>query len=209
MGAVFKRSSNHRPLSTDWSAAFPLRWSMNGNWQPASRSRMERIPARSRLSRTACGDSCSIHRRNPSVSRWDGRSMTIRSMSQLLEGQSEYKRVMDATSTFGLRNLLYAPANHDLSEIANDADDWNWEHVLWLGLGQQIRAGKWDPEKSAHSRKRYDDAGLRQVQTYWATRVCISVFAVRSESSLAGFGSEKGSRKIPMPHLLRGNFRTS
>jgi hypothetical protein len=66
-----------------------------------------------------------------------------------LEGQSEYKRVMDATSTLGLRNLVYAPANHDLSEIANDADDWNWEHVLWLGLGQQIRAGKWDPEKSA------------------------------------------------------------
>jgi len=66
-----------------------------------------------------------------------------------LEGQSEYKRVMDATSTLGLRNLLYAPANNDLSEIANDADDWNWEHVLWLGLGQQIRTGKWDPEQSA------------------------------------------------------------
>jgi hypothetical protein len=65
------------------------------------------------------------------------------------EGQSEYERVMDAASTLGLQNLLYAPANHGLSEIANDVDDWNWEHVLWLGLGQQIRAGKWDPEKSA------------------------------------------------------------
>ena len=63
-------------------------------------------------------------------------------------GQAEYKRVMDTTSTLGLRTLLYAPANSDLSDIANDADDWNWEHVTWLGLGQQIRAGKWDAEKS-------------------------------------------------------------
>ncbi len=65
------------------------------------------------------------------------------------EGQAEYKRVMDSTSALGLQNLLYAPANHDLSKLTDDADDWNWEHVLWLGLGQQIRAGKWDPEKSA------------------------------------------------------------
>jgi hypothetical protein len=64
-------------------------------------------------------------------------------------GRAEYKRVMDTTSTLGLRNLLYAPANSDLSDIANDADDWNWEHVTWFGLGQQIRAGKWDADKSA------------------------------------------------------------
>jgi hypothetical protein len=65
------------------------------------------------------------------------------------EGQAEYKRVMDTTSSLGLRTLLYGPANSDLSDIADDADDWNWEHVTWFGLGQQIRAGKWDAEKSA------------------------------------------------------------
>jgi hypothetical protein len=64
------------------------------------------------------------------------------------DGQAEYKRVMDTTSALGLQTLLYAPANSDLSDVANDADDWNWEHVTWLGLGQQIRAGKWDAEKS-------------------------------------------------------------
>jgi len=64
------------------------------------------------------------------------------------KGQAEYKRVMDSTSELGLRTLLYAPANNDLSTIANDADDWNWEHVLWLGLGQQIREGTWDVETS-------------------------------------------------------------
>lgn len=65
------------------------------------------------------------------------------------EGGAEYKRVMDTASALGLETLLYAPANHSLAEMANDADDWGWEHVLWLGLGQQIRSGKWDPEKSA------------------------------------------------------------
>jgi hypothetical protein len=64
------------------------------------------------------------------------------------EGQAEYKRVMDSVSALGLRNLLYAPANNDLSKLADDADDWNWEHVLWLGLGQKIRSGTWDPAKS-------------------------------------------------------------
>src|SRR6266852_3150736 len=64
-------------------------------------------------------------------------------------GQSEYRRIIEASSNLGLQNVLYAPANSDLSSVANDADDWNWEHVLWLGLGQQIRAGTWDPEKSA------------------------------------------------------------
>jgi hypothetical protein len=24
-------------------------------------------------------------------------------------------------------------------------DDWSWEHVLWLGLGQKIRRNEWDP----------------------------------------------------------------
>lgn len=64
------------------------------------------------------------------------------------EGRAEYKRVMDTASDLGIGNLLYAPSNHDLAVIENDADDWNWEHVLWLGLGQKIRKGEWDVEKS-------------------------------------------------------------
>jgi hypothetical protein len=64
------------------------------------------------------------------------------------EGRAEYKRVMDTASDLGIEKLLYAPANHDLASIENDADDWHWEHVLWLGLGQKIRRGEWDAEKS-------------------------------------------------------------
>lgn len=65
-----------------------------------------------------------------------------------VEGRAEYKRVMDTASDLGIGNLLYAPSNHDLALIENDADDWKWEHVLWLGLGQKIRKGEWDVEKS-------------------------------------------------------------
>jgi hypothetical protein len=65
------------------------------------------------------------------------------------EGRSEYKRVMDTASDLGIENLLYAPANHDLALIEYDVDDWNWEHVLWLGLGQKIRKGEWGVENSA------------------------------------------------------------
>ena len=64
------------------------------------------------------------------------------------EGQAEYKRIIDMTADLGIHTLLYAPANYDLAKIADDADDWNWEHVLWLGLGQKIREGKWNIENS-------------------------------------------------------------
>ena len=62
------------------------------------------------------------------------------------EGRAEYKRVMDTTASLGIRNLLYAPTNSVLALKADDTDDWDWEHVLWLGLGQKIRTGKWNPE---------------------------------------------------------------
>jgi hypothetical protein len=65
------------------------------------------------------------------------------------EGRAEYKRVMDTTASLGIRNLLYAPTNSALALKANDTDDWDWEHVLWLGLGQKIRTGKWNPESDA------------------------------------------------------------
>jgi hypothetical protein len=65
------------------------------------------------------------------------------------EGRTEYKRIIDTTASLGIQHLLYAPANYGLAQVADDADDWNWEHVLWLGLGQQIRGGKWDAARGA------------------------------------------------------------
>ncbi|MDQ2944406.1 MAG: hypothetical protein M3Y27_00400, partial [Acidobacteriota bacterium] len=62
------------------------------------------------------------------------------------EGRTEYKRVLDTTSALGIQTLVYSPANSDLARLAEDADDWNWEHVLWLGFGQRLRQGEWNPE---------------------------------------------------------------
>lgn len=60
------------------------------------------------------------------------------------EGRAEYKRILDTSSDLGTQYLLYAPANYELAQIKDDADDWHWEHVLWLGLGQKIREAEWD-----------------------------------------------------------------
>jgi len=65
------------------------------------------------------------------------------------EGRAEYKKIIDMSSDLGMQSLLYGPANYELAQIKDDADDWHWEHVLWLGLGQKIREGKWDPETGA------------------------------------------------------------
>ena len=48
-----------------------------------------------------------------------------------------------------MQSLLYGPANYELAQIKNDVDDWHWEHVLWLGLGQKIRQSKWDATTGA------------------------------------------------------------
>jgi hypothetical protein len=44
---------------------------------------------------------------------------------------------------------LYAPSNSTLAKREESVDDWSWEHVLWLGLGQQIRRNAWNPRSSA------------------------------------------------------------
>src|SRR5436190_1670015 len=45
----------------------------------------------------------------------------------------------------GAGYVLFAPSNSALSRREESVDDWSWEHVLWLGLGQKIRKGEWDP----------------------------------------------------------------
>ena len=65
------------------------------------------------------------------------------------EGRAEYKRVLDQAAAVGARYALYAPSNSALSRREQSVDDWSWEHVLWLGLGQKIRRNEWDPRTSA------------------------------------------------------------
>ncbi len=64
-------------------------------------------------------------------------------------GRAEYKHLFDQAASLGAQYVLYAPSNSALSRREQSVDDWSWEHVLWLGLGQQIRQGEWDPESGA------------------------------------------------------------
>lgn len=61
------------------------------------------------------------------------------------EGRTEYRRLLNRAAQLGAEYVLYAPSNSLLSRREESVDDWSWEHVLWLGLGQQIRRGEWDP----------------------------------------------------------------
>ncbi|MBI3567997.1 MAG: hypothetical protein HY084_07335 [Gemmatimonadetes bacterium] len=63
-------------------------------------------------------------------------------------GRAEYKRVFDQAAAVGAQYVLYAPSNSALSRREESVDDWSWEHVLWLGLGQKIRKGEWDAKTS-------------------------------------------------------------
>ena len=65
------------------------------------------------------------------------------------EGRAEYRRLIDQASSIGAQYILYAPSNSALSRREESMDDWSWEHVLWLGLGQKIRKGEWDARSSA------------------------------------------------------------
>jgi len=65
------------------------------------------------------------------------------------EGRAEYKRIIDTASQLGIQTLLYGPGNSKLADRAQSADSWGWEYVLWLGLGEKIRKGEWNPAKDA------------------------------------------------------------
>jgi len=64
-------------------------------------------------------------------------------------GRDEYRRLLDRAAGLGAGYVLFAPSNSALSRREESVDDWRWEHVLWLGLGQKIRKGEWDPATGA------------------------------------------------------------
>ncbi|MBT4034550.1 MAG: hypothetical protein HOB84_10430 [Candidatus Marinimicrobia bacterium] len=61
-------------------------------------------------------------------------------------GRTEYKRIIDQAADLGMDYILFAPTNSELGSREDTKDDWNWENLLWLGMGIQIRKGEWDPE---------------------------------------------------------------
>jgi hypothetical protein len=83
------------------------------------------------------------------------------------EGRAEYKRIFDMASAVGAEHVLFAPANSDLALRDDSRDDWKWEYLLWLGLGQKIRRNEWRPETGAipdSVREMIDDAGAKHLK---------------------------------------------
>jgi hypothetical protein len=60
-------------------------------------------------------------------------------------GRAEYKRIIDSAASLGIANLLFAPTNSDVSLRDESSDDWGWENLLWLGMGEKIRRNEWNP----------------------------------------------------------------
>ena len=65
------------------------------------------------------------------------------------EGRTEYKRIFDMAAALGAEHVLFAPTNSEVSTRAANQDDWGWENLLWLGLGQKIRRNEWSSENGA------------------------------------------------------------
>lgn len=60
-------------------------------------------------------------------------------------GRAEYRRILDRAAELGAEHVLFAPTNSDVSRRTESADEWGWENLLWLGLGQRLRRNEWDP----------------------------------------------------------------
>ena len=83
------------------------------------------------------------------------------------QGRREYERIIDQAADMGCQYMICTPANSRLSSVADNSDDWGWENVLWLGLGQKIRKGQWDPDRDEippSVRELLDHAASRHVK---------------------------------------------
>ena len=76
---------------------------------------------------------------------------TCRGVRTTTRSMSERRRDVRSTNESSTRwrpsvadDMLFTPANREVSSLAENADAWGWENVLWLGLGQKIRKGEWD-----------------------------------------------------------------
>jgi hypothetical protein len=60
-------------------------------------------------------------------------------------GVDEYKRLIDRCSQLGIKSIVFAPSNTNVSNRQETTDDWGWESILWLSLGEKIRLEQWKP----------------------------------------------------------------
>jgi len=84
-----------------------------------------------------------------------------------LDGRAEYKRIIDTAAGVGCEHLVFAPQNTGVSNRAENTDNWDWEYVLWLSLGQKLRKDRWradhDPVPES-IREMVDYAGAKKIK---------------------------------------------
>ena len=82
-------------------------------------------------------------------------------------GVEEYQRLIDRCSQLGIRSITFAPSNANVSNRQETTDDWGWESILFLSLGQKIRQEQWKPFRDpipTTIQRMLDYAALKQVK---------------------------------------------
>lgn len=62
------------------------------------------------------------------------------------DGEAQFKRIVDTCAALDIKHMLYTVRNEDVCKPEEASDNWNWEHLLWLNMGVQIRKDQWDPK---------------------------------------------------------------
>ncbi|UJR13157.1 hypothetical protein I4U23_000181, partial [Adineta vaga] len=81
---------------------------------------------------------------------------------------AEYKRLIDRCSQVGIKSITFAPSIANVSSRDQSTDDWNWESVLFLTLGQKTRLEQWKPRRDPIPptiQELLDYAQLKQVKS--------------------------------------------
>ncbi|UJR20452.1 hypothetical protein I4U23_023581 [Adineta vaga] len=87
-----------------------------------------------------------VPRRQQSIKHavgWDSNDYQIDISTS--HGVDEYKRLIDRCAQLGIHSITFAPSNTNISSRQQNTDDWGWENVLFLSLGQKIRLEQWKP----------------------------------------------------------------
>ena len=110
------------------------------------------------------------------------------------EGRAEYKRMFDVAAELGADYAIFAPTNSDLAKREDSTDDWSWENLLWVGLGQKIRKNEWNAEDRPDSAVGAGDARLRDGEEAEAARLRVSRARVLAEPRVADRARENPKR---------------
>ena len=82
-------------------------------------------------------------------------------------GVEEYRRLIDRCAQLGIQSITFAPSNANVSQRDQATDNWGWESVLWLSLGEKIRLEQWKPRRDpipSTIQRMLDYASLKQVK---------------------------------------------